>query len=305
MKPALSIVVFTVLSGAGLGLAAALAFFGGGDALFWRAAALSVLLTGGGLLASVWHLANPKNAWRAVMRLRSSWLSREAVLAFLFFALTALWALHRYRNGGGGIGGAVLPAAAGFCALATVFCTAMIYQSLKPIAAWNHPLTSINYLALSLTSGAALFAALSGGRGAAFAAVVFAATSAVGKLMHYRRIGKAKGIRIGRAAGFSRAKAKLLEAGHTGPTFLTREFIFDAPADLLRRLRIAAMLLCFAPPVAGACAILFAKAAPSPFAETVMAASIPPMFCGLLCERWLFFAEARHAVRAYHGDGAP
>ena len=34
-----------------------------------------------GLLSSVLHLANPKNAWRSFSRFRTSWLSREAVFA--------------------------------------------------------------------------------------------------------------------------------------------------------------------------------------------------------------------------------
>ena len=38
-----------------------------------------------GLVSSTFHLANPRNAWRAMMRVRTSWLSREAVLAVVFF----------------------------------------------------------------------------------------------------------------------------------------------------------------------------------------------------------------------------
>ena len=87
MSPPISIVIFTVLSGAGLGLAAMLAALGFGDSekTLWTAAALSLLLVVGGLSASVGHLANPKNAWRAFMRVKTSWLSREAVLAAVFF----------------------------------------------------------------------------------------------------------------------------------------------------------------------------------------------------------------------------
>ncbi|MGI9338282.1 MAG: dimethyl sulfoxide reductase anchor subunit family protein [Gammaproteobacteria bacterium] len=301
MKPALSIVVFTVLSGAGLGLAAVLAaavvVVGAAADVFWLSLALSALLTGGGLLASVGHLANPKNAWRAIMRIRTSWLSREAALAVLFFALSALWAWQRYQYGDGE--SALLPLAVLFCALAAVYCTAMIYQSLKPIAAWHHPLTSACYLALALHSGAALFAAVSQSPKAAALVLPFAAAAAFGKGLHYRRIGKVRDVRIGRAAGFSRAKAKLLETGHTGQTFLTREFMFSAPAAMLAKMRAASMLLCFIPPVIGAVLLLFWQTA------LWMIIALPFMFAGLLMERWLFFAEARHSIRAYHGDGKP
>ena len=299
MKPAFSIVVFTVLSGAGLGLAMMLAAFsalGGGEDNFWRALQVSVLLTGGGLLASVGHLANPKNAWRAMIRFRSSWLSREAVLAVVFFMLAALWAWQHYQ---GGVN-IYLSAAAGLCALATVFCTAMIYQSLKPIPAWHHPITSINYIAFSLMSGAALFGAIAQNQHAAVVVLVSGAVAMIGKFFHYHRAGKAQDIRVGRATGFTQAKAKLLEAGHTGATFLTREFIFEASARFLSRMRAAAMLLCFVPVFAAAGAQLVSGGA-----SFALALALPLMFAGLLCERWLFFAEAKHVVRAYHGIAKP
>lgn len=300
MKPALSIVVFTVLSGAGLGLAAVLAaavVFGGGADVFWLCLSLSVLLTSGGLMASVGHLANPKNAWRAIMRIRTSWLSREAALAVLFFALAALWALQRYQNGGEQ--NPLLPLAVLFCALAAVFCTAMIYQSLKPIAAWHHPLTSYCYLSLAMHSGAAIFGAAAQSQKAAVVVILFSVAAAVGKHLHYKRLGKVQDIRVGRAAGFSRAKAKLLETGHTGQTFLTREFMFSASAATIGKVRVLSMLLCFAPPVIGAAALLIWQSG------LLLTIALPFMLAGLLGERWLFFAEARHSVRAYHGDGKP
>ncbi len=299
MKPALSIVFFTVFSGGGLGLAAVLAVFAGSvsRAEFIAAAVLAVLFTGGGLCASVLHLANPKNAWRALSRVRTSWLSREAVCALVFFPLFGVWTLLEFFRGGENV---LLRGAVFAAAMLTVFCTAMIYQSLKPIAAWHHPQTAFNYLMFSLQSGALLFAAVAsfgGGapRAAVVAVFVFTAAAAAGKILYYRRIGKAKGIRIGRAAGFLRARARLLDSGHTAQTFLTREFIFQQPAAKLQRLRIASFLLCvFAPPLGAAFAT-----------RGVCAAAVVLLFVGLLMERWLFFAEAKHAVRAYHGDGAP
>lgn len=299
MKPALSIVIFTVLSGAGLGLAAVLAaavvIGGAAGEVFWFALSLAALLTGGGLLASTGHLANPKNAWRAIMRVRTSWLSREAVLAVVFFVLSALWAWRRYRYGESE--NILLPLAVLFCALAAVYCTAMIYQSLKPIASWHHPLTSVCYLSLALHSGAAVFAAVAQESQAAILVLPFAAAAMLGKRLHYRRLGKVRDIRVGRAAGFSRAKAKLLETGHTGQTFLTREFMFSASAKTIGTMRAVSMFLCFVPPVIGAAVLLLWQTA------LPMIIALPFMFAGLLGERWLFFAEARHSIRAYHGDG--
>lgn len=300
MKPALSLVFFTVLSGAGFGLAVFIALIpmqpaGLDGTPFIAAVLLSLALVGGGLGASALHLANPKNAWRAVMRVRTSWLSREAVLAAAFFPLMALHLLIAPDAAATD----VLRAVIAIIALLTVFCTAMIYQSLKTIPQWHHISTACNYLLLALMSGGVvfnLFASLGGAAHTPAAASVIVtllctAAAAGGKLYHYHRIGSCEDIRIGNATGFSRAQARLLDAGHTGATFLTREFIYHCPAATLRRRRHIALALTFlSPPLA--------LWAPLPLAVPAALA----MFAGLLLERWLFFAEARHSVRAYHGN---
>ncbi|MCZ8104575.1 MAG: dimethyl sulfoxide reductase anchor subunit, partial [Burkholderiales bacterium] len=96
MKPALSLVAFTVASGAGLGLAAWVLAWQLADRIdgsawpFWAAVALAAALLTIGLLSSTRHLANPRNAWRSFTRFRTSWLSREAVLVMAFYPLAAV-----------------------------------------------------------------------------------------------------------------------------------------------------------------------------------------------------------------------
>src|SRR5215472_15627742 len=137
MKPALSIVFFTVVSGAGLGLLALVAFT---DTFFpgslparavWRGALLGLVLVAAGLASSLLHLANPKNAWRSFARFRSSWLSREAVFAVALFVVAASYVTLVFGAAAGAA--RVLTAAATvLLAWAVMFSTAMIYASLKP-----------------------------------------------------------------------------------------------------------------------------------------------------------------------------
>ena len=302
MSPPFSIIIFTVLSGAGLGLAVLLATLGSGNSqqALWTAAALSSLLIISGLGASVGHLANPKNAWRAFMRVRTSWLSREAVLATLFFPVFFLWVLLVNNDS---IYITALRVMLIIVASLTIFSTAMIYQSLKPIPQWHHPLTAINYLLLALMSGALLLSIISVVFGimmqdAMTVTVYLTVAAVIGKITHYWRIGKATDITIGHATGYSQAAVRLLDAGHTSPTFLTREFVRHYPATLLQRLRITAILGILSMP---------------PLAIAALADGLPLLailwciiaFAALLLERWLFFAEAKHTVRLYHGDGKP
>ncbi len=46
---------------------------------------ISLTLIATGLIASLFHLGNPQRAWRALSQWRSSWLSREGVMAIATF----------------------------------------------------------------------------------------------------------------------------------------------------------------------------------------------------------------------------
>ncbi|MFQ5567601.1 MAG: dibenzothiophene desulfurase, partial [Paracoccaceae bacterium] len=73
MHPAPSIVLFTVLSGLGLGQMAWLGLGLGPDegAFRWLACGLALALAGAGGLASTGHLGRRENAWRAFSQWRS------------------------------------------------------------------------------------------------------------------------------------------------------------------------------------------------------------------------------------------
>ena len=83
MKPSLAVIFLTLFSGSGFGLAALLALdndfrIGGGFGPLMTAILMvcALALVTVGMISSTAHLANPKNAWRAFTRWRSSWLSR-------------------------------------------------------------------------------------------------------------------------------------------------------------------------------------------------------------------------------------
>ncbi len=105
-------------------------------------------------------------------------------------------------------------------------------------------------------------------------------------------------MRIGRAVGFTNTKARLLDTGNTGQTFSTREFIFTTSAKKLRLLKAFSLAICFIAPIL--VIILTQNGYPK-----ISIVFVILLFAGLFAERWLFFAESRHTVRAYHGIGTP
>ena len=85
---------------------------------------------------------------------------------------------------------------------------------------------------------------------------------------------------------------KLLDQGHTHGTFLTQEFGFQVARKYRLILKALVFLVGFIYPLS----ILLGK----PLQGDVVLAAMSALF-GLVMERWLFFAEARHVVNLYHG----
>jgi DMSO reductase anchor subunit len=309
VHPAFSVIFFTVASGAGFGLFALLFLadalkLGGGltPTQVVLAGVAALVLVVAGLTSSLFHLANPKNAWRAFSRFRTSWLSREGVFSVLFFPFAVAYlgltwldlsGFEALRLGTGAI--------ATLLAWITVFSTGMIYGCLKTIRQWNTPLVPASYLALGHFSGALLLLVLVRPESAALHAylnlvMALLIAAALLKAIYYYWIAEAGvGSTINTATGFTRAQVKLLDAGHTHGTFLTQEFGFQ----IARRYALALKAFVFAAAfVLPLLALLGAFGQPD---WTLAMVSTALVALGLVVERWLFFAEARHVVNLYHG----
>jgi|TARA_B110000503_G_scaffold88484_1_gene134137 DMSO reductase anchor subunit len=306
MHPAFSVLIFTVTSGAGYGL---LAWLGAGQLLGFTETlsinqqiilgVIAMVLVSIGLVSSTMHLANPKNAWRSFSRFRTSWLSREAVFAILLYPVAGLYAAAIFWQWSG-IN--ILAGLSMILALVTLFTTSMIYASLKTIRQWHTPMVPALFMAYALISGGLLFLAVS----ALFVvlkpqllAVVMGLviiTLAL-KLVYFFWQGKPQGATIQTATGFSQASVRLLDAGHSAPTFLNREFGYQIAADQLFRLRIVMTLVTFIVPLG----LVYWVSGGAVRIELLGLAWVI-MMAGLLLERWLFFAEARHVVRLYQGE---
>ena len=309
MHPAFSVIFFTVSSGAGFGLFALLYLadalkLGGGLSAnqILIAGIIGLVLVAAGLTSSLFHLANPKNSWRAVSRWRTSWLSREGVFAIAFFPFAVAYLgltwlgmkdLDVFRMAAGGM--------AMLLAWITTFSTGMIYGCLKTIRQWNSPLVPANYLVLGHFSGALILLVVAQNgtvNVASYLNIVMALLvfSALLKGMYYFTIAN-PGVTstINTATGFTRAKVRLLDQGHTHGTFLTQEFGFQIARQYALFLKAFVFSAGFLVPVL-VLSNSFGPLTPDMTIVTVIFAML-----GLIAERWLFFAEARHVVNLFHG----
>ncbi len=122
------------------------------------------------LAASTCHLGRPQYAYRAVIGLRTSWLSREILAFSLFAALSMVYSAAVWLKApiGGNGGTDTAQAAAGLDALALdplglavvvaglagIGCSIMIYQCTRRVF-WNGAYTSIKFLLTTLLLGIA------------------------------------------------------------------------------------------------------------------------------------------------------
>ncbi len=314
MHPAFSVLFFTTASGAGYGLLVWLGVLNAFDLLptgrwfGFTGLALALGLITAGLLSSTFHLGHPERAWRALSQWRSSWLSREGILAVATYLPAGIFGIGWvfFDNSGGFFAFCGLLAAA--CALVTVYCTAMIYATLKTVRQWCNPRVSPLYLGFALAVGALWCQALL----LLFGMPLTWFSALTGLLLlglwilkqdYWRVIDEGTGASsIGSATGLGHlGQVRPLDPPHTEENFLIKEMGYRVARKHALKLRRLAGSLIGGLPLAltllmimsgGSLAVIFALLA-------ALSASI-----GSFLERWLFFAEATHKVTLYYGAEA-
>jgi len=306
MHPAYSVILFTTASGAGYGL---LCLMGLGvltgtlppDRLLGLLGlSLALALITAGLLSSTFHLGHPERAWRALSQWRSSWLSREGVLAVATYVPTVVmwfgWSIL------GRTDGVFAVAALLACVLAplTVLATGMIYQSLLTVRQWHQPLTTPIYVALALATGCVLLSMLSAlagtsAGGTSRAAAILTVIACGLKVTYWRAIDLVQPLaNPGTATGLGRfGRVRQLEAPHSQANFVMREMGFAVARKHTRRLRAIVLIALFATPFL-LCLVATDLSGGLETAALVLATMGAAL--GVIIERWLFFAEAEHVV---------
>lgn len=307
MHPAFSVIFFTTVSGMGYGL-----WFFIGCQVFATpdnpqkhlfGLLLGFILVSIGLLSSTLHLGKPLRAWRAFSQWRSSWLSREGILAIACFIPVCVWIaqdlLQQYF-----VADSLLAIVLVALSVATVACTAMIYASLTPIPAWRHHYVVPVYLLFALLTGGLLSTTINALVSGNISEYLFFGFTLLAILLGVLKKRYWKDIDLQSLP--SRASAlglkpdqvvSVFERPHTEANYLTTEMGFVLARKHSRKLRMIALLFFSWFP------IIFCVAAlvlPTAFQGFAMLAAVISAYLGTVVERWLFFAEARHAVMQYY-----
>ena len=307
MNPAFSVIFLTTLIGAGQGLF--LALFGaelagyssagsGARGFFVVAGVVALALTGGGLVASFFHLGRPERAWRSATMWRTSWLSREVIALPVFMGLLFLWTV------GHAVAAEWTPALGAIAALACLalfLCTAMVYASVRFLQEWASTFTLVNYALLGLASGCTLATALAafGARELVPAfgacALVFTLAGLVSRSLSLARNARLKPrSTLQSAIGIRHPQIAQRSMGFMGGSFNTREFFHGKTPGALRQVKWAFLLGAFLLPL-GLLALGLGSASAG-----LLALAFAVQYLGLLAERWFFLAQANHPQNLYY-----
>lgn len=310
MHPAFSVIFFTTASGAGYGLLALLGLLGPAGVIpaeRWFGVAAFGFAFGAvsiGLASSTLHLGHPERSWRALTQWRSSWLSREGVLALATYVPAGLFAIGWvFLEDSGGAWG-VLGVGTALLAAVTIGCTAMIYRSLKPIHQWCNGFVMPAYLLAGAMTGALWLNALAhlfGVAGWVVTSVALAATVAtwLTKAAYWRFIDATASVSTpNTATGLRTGQVRLMDAPHTEDNYLLKEMGYRVGRKHARRLRRVAQIAGYALPLA---LVALTPLLPSTVAAAVAGLAALSASLGVIVERWLFFAEAKHTVTLYYG----
>ena len=305
MHPAYSVILFTTASGAGYGLLALLGLVGisHGQASSLAFGLTVMMISLGlitiGLLASTFHLGHPERAWRALSQWRTSWLSREGVLAVFTYIPAVLFGA--VWSGLVDAPALIVPlaAVASVLAMLTVLSTGKIYSTLATIRSWHNPWTVWVYMSFALATGASILAAVTSIFGNFPAFLVFfsstlLAVALIVKLGYWRSIDAApRKLTIEDATGLGRiGRVSQWEVPHTAANYVQKEMGYVVARKHARKLRqivVVAMLLAIL-------AMFSALVMPL----TALLSAALSLFASVV-QRWLFFAEAQHVSTLFYG----
>lgn len=308
MHPAYSVIFFTTSSGAGYGLLVWLSvsemFFPSfiGRWLAFGMLVLALLLITAGLLSSTFHLGHPERALGAFSQWRSSWLSREGVVAVATYIPSGLLGLIW-------LFGFETELTFWFCfasvigAVLTVICTGMIYGSLPTIRQWNRRDVPWIYLGMAAATGGVLYGLILSFLGEMSSLIVMIvalclSVAAAQKVRYWHSIDADPGQYTAEMALGVKGLSNLrpLDPPHTTPNFVMREMGYSVARKHALKLRRLAVICMFAIPLFAFFILGAVLAAPVAFCIATLSVGV-----GVAVERWLFFAEAEHVSQLYYG----
>lgn len=306
MRPTPPLLVLTIGQGLAGGIMLAFAFLkslgdlsrGTADTLLIMALATAFI----GGVASFFHMHRLAAARYVLRRLKTSWLSREAVTTGLFGGALAILAVltlffgHAMMVSPGYWVWTWLTVGAGLLAM---WVTAMLYATIPAMLSWHGSLTVLAFMTAGILSGfglAAIVVPLNSTLWVAF--LVLVVGTAIIKAMHWTQFAEARGkVRASTGMGLPFSPYRLQDTGTTKPPYRAQTQVWPVISSGLRRtVMLTAVFLLFLVPLGLTLARLLGGPSLLRFGVAVAVVG------GVIAERWLFFGDATHSSRVFLSD---
>jgi DMSO reductase anchor subunit len=322
MHPEFSLVLLTVLAGAGQGIFILMVAL---DSLFYNAGivtttyiyaggVVSLILQTAGVVASTSHLGNPQRGWRAMLMLKNSWLSREVMTLSLSVGCALLYLLAFHFRLPGNI--RLLIGAVGILfSIGFYISSSMVYASVTFIREWANAYTPLSFLVFGIASGAGATLPLlyysnsyTSVISIMILAIALAVLSLIIKLFTYRFNACAYvSVNIRNAVGINDPDIKLMDMGSSYDHYNTKEYFYPVSEKRVKRSKALALTLAFIVPPS-LWAVVLSGLSESLSGILSGAASVS-MIIGLFIDRRLFFIQGNNIQNLYYANfrstGAP
>lgn len=315
MHPEMTLVLLTVLAGAGQGIFILLVIL---STLFYEsslipsgyvygAGIISLSLQMAGIIASTSHLGNPQRGWRAMLMVKISWLSREVITLSFSVGAAALYLLLFYW----GIHGTplIIVGLAGIAAcLGFYISSSMVYASVTYIREWANIYTPINFTIFGITSGFGvslsilIFAGADSSiiAGVNYIVIVLAILSLILKIMSYKfNVNAYVSVNIKNALGINDPDIKLQDMGTAYEHYNTKEYFYEISGSGSFTKMLAINISFVLPIVIWTAMALHISGS---YVQIVSMIASIAIIVGLLIERRLFFIQGNNIQNLYYDN---
>lgn len=316
MHPEMSLVLLTVLAGAGQGIFILLVSL---DALFHGAGVLpsgyilasgivAVIFQVAGIAASTSHLGNPQRGWRAMLMLKNSWLSREVLTLSVSLSSAVLY-MVLFWTGTFDMLRLIVGLLGVLFGLGFYLSSSMVYASVKFIREWANTFTPLNFFIFGIASGFAvslpvLYYTQTGElilSGVHSLLLVIGSVSLCLKILAYRFNSHAYvSVNIKNAVGINDPNIKLIDMGTSYDHYNTKEYFFPISKQVSTNTKASVLILAFVLPL-GIWGTI-ASHGMKDFNAVLSIIAAMSMITGLVLERRMFFIQGNNVQNLYYAN---
>jgi DMSO reductase anchor subunit len=316
MHPEISLVLLTVLAGAGQGvfilLVALDSIFlntgGLSSEIYYAGVIISLIFQLVGVIASTSHLGNPHRGWRAMLMFRNSWLSREVITLSLSMGLAVLYIFLYWKGAPASL--RITAGAIGVLAnIGFYISSSLVYGSVKFIREWSNGFTPANFLLFGITSGFAVGLAILHYAHIDSSIIyvinrmllVMGSVCLLMKLLAYRFNDKTYiSVNIKNAVGINDPDIKLVDSGTAYDHYNTTEYSFPITRQRNKLEKSVVIIVAFIVPLVIWGIMTYDIAHPAGNFLSATAAIV--MIIGLIIERRLFFIHGNNLQNLYYSN---